>query len=86
MLGPVLVFLRRYDARTLLTDYAPATGLAVTVCMYMMDCLPNAMLNPMFVMATGGLSGLLVADKARRLPVSRPVATGRFAPLRMRSA
>jgi hypothetical protein len=67
LLLPVFLLLRRFDARALCTpELAAASGLSVVLCMYAMDCLPNAMLNPMYVMAAGGLSGLLVAAKSRK--------------------
>lgn len=66
MLLPVFWLLRRHDAETLVSyEYAAATGLATVLCMYAMDCLPNAMLSPIYVMAAGGLTGLLVTEKAR---------------------
>ncbi len=67
LLMPVFLLLRRFDARTLCTpELAAASGLAVVLCMYAMDCLPNAMLNPMYVMAAGGLTGLLYAARSRK--------------------
>jgi hypothetical protein len=37
---------------------APGAALAVLLPLYMIDCLMNAMLNPVFVLAVGGLAGL----------------------------
>lgn len=72
LLLPVFTLLRRHGAEALCsTEYAAATGLAAVLCMYAMDCLPNAMLNPMYVMAAGGLTGLIVTEKARSLAESR---------------
>ena len=65
LLGPVFVLLKRHNARTLVSaEYAAATGIAAVLCMYTMDCLPNAMLNPMYVMAAGGLTGLIVTQQS----------------------
>lgn len=64
LLGPVFLLMKRYTPQELISpQLAPATGFAAILCMYAMDCLPNAMLNPMFVMAAGGLTGLLVTSK-----------------------
>ncbi|RNC80773.1 MAG: hypothetical protein ED559_02910 [Phycisphaera sp.] len=66
LLLPVFVFLLRFDARQLCTpELAAGTGLAAAICMYAMDCLPNAMLNPMYVMAAGGLAGFVVVSKRK---------------------
>ena len=83
LLGPVFLLLKRHDARTLcLPEYTAATGIAAVLCMYTMDCLPNSMLNPMYVMAAGGLTGLLVTEKTavrsrKRLDPHRRRAPGR---------
>jgi len=39
--------------------YAPAAVLAVILCLYMMDNLLNAMVNPIFMLSNGGLCGFL---------------------------
>lgn len=79
LLAPVFWLLFRHDARTLCSpEYAAASGVAAILCMYAMDCLPNAMLNPMFVMAAGALSGLLVSERKGRtadaVSLNRPMA------------
>lgn len=66
LLLPVFVFLLRFDARQLCSpELAAGSGIAACICMYAMDCLPNAMLNPMYVMASGGLAGFLVVTKKK---------------------
>jgi len=81
LLGPVLVLVRRYDAAALCSpEGAAASGIAVALAMYSIDSLPNAMLNPMFPMAAGGLAGLMVTMKRprrRRAPARLPLAGGR---------
>ncbi|MFI4870187.1 MAG: hypothetical protein ACIARQ_00105 [Phycisphaerales bacterium JB061] len=65
LLLPVFMLLKRFNAERLISpEYAAATGLAAVLCMYAMDCLPNSMLNPMYVMAAGGITGLVVTEKA----------------------
>lgn len=67
LLGPVFVLIWRYDAKVLSSaEGAAATGLAVAIVMYSIDSLPNAMLNPMFPMAAGGLAALMVTLKRPR--------------------
>jgi len=38
---------------------APAAVLAAILCLYMVDSLPNAMVNPIFMLFNGGLCGML---------------------------
>jgi hypothetical protein len=46
---------------------APGAVLAVLLPLYMIDCLMNAMLNPVFVLAIGGLAGVGVKTVKPRL-------------------
>ena len=47
---------------------APGAALAVLLPLYMIDCLMNAMLNPVFVLAVGGLAALGLKSRAAALP------------------
>ncbi|MGA2231623.1 MAG: O-antigen ligase domain-containing protein [Tepidisphaeraceae bacterium] len=59
LLMPLLILMRRLPLRYWTHPAAaPAVVLAVIVTLHMWDCLLNAMVNPMFMMACGGLSGL----------------------------
>jgi O-antigen ligase len=59
ILLPVALFVRRFPpSRWQAPDVAPAAALAVVLVLYMVDNLVNAMLNPVFMLAAGGLSGL----------------------------
>lgn len=51
---------------------APVAALSVALLIYGLDCLVNAMVNPVFALAAGGLSGLAVQKVKRR----RPIPTG----------
>jgi hypothetical protein len=64
LLLPVLVFtLFCYPARTWFhPKVAPAAVLAVTLVLYVLDCLLNAMVNPIFALTAGGLSGLVIRE------------------------
>ncbi len=61
---PVVGIIRRCPAHTWRRpDRAPAIVLAIVLLMYAADCLVNAMLNPVYVLAAGGLSGCAFALK-----------------------
>ncbi|NJP08569.1 MAG: O-antigen ligase domain-containing protein [Leptolyngbyaceae cyanobacterium RU_5_1] len=65
---PVLSFCIRYPARLWSNPHvAPAAGLAVCIALYMLDCLLNAMTNPIFMFVAGGLAG--VSLQPRKVPV-----------------
>ena len=61
MLLPVLGFVLRYPVN-LWTNrkVAPAAALAVLLALYMVDCLLNAMINPIYTLMCGGITGLLL--------------------------
>lgn len=42
---------------------APAAVLTVIIGLYSLDCLLNNQLNPIFILATGGISGLVVKEQ-----------------------
>jgi len=52
---------------------APVAALAIALFAYSLDCLVNAMVNPVFTLAAGGLSGLAVQDVRRRVRYPRPI-------------
>jgi hypothetical protein len=59
LLLPVLGFLQRYPARLWLNrKVAPAAVLVVVLALYMLDCLLNAMINPIYMLACGGIAGV----------------------------
>ncbi|MBE9119425.1 O-antigen ligase domain-containing protein [Tychonema sp. LEGE 07199] len=62
LLLPVVVFcVSKYPARTWAhPKVAPAAVLAVSLTMYVFDCVLNAMVNPIFALIAGGLSGLVL--------------------------
>lgn len=62
LLLPVVVFcVSKYPARTWAhPKVAPAAVLAVSLTMYVFDCVLNAMTNPIFALIAGGLSGLVL--------------------------
>jgi hypothetical protein len=42
---------------------APAAMLAIVILLYMFDCVLNAMVNPLFMLAAGGLTGTVIQPK-----------------------
>lgn len=61
LLLPVLVFLQRYPASLWLNRrVAPAAALAVLLALYTLDCFLNAMINPIYTLACGGIAGLVL--------------------------
>jgi hypothetical protein len=60
LLLPIVVLLKRVPLRYWSNPAAaPAAVLAVIVALHMWDCLLNAMVNPMFMLACGGITGLM---------------------------
>ncbi len=64
MILPLGLLLRRYSARELAsTAMAPAILLALTVVLFAIDCLVNAMITPVFILACGAVVGTLSGQK-----------------------
>lgn len=64
ILLPCVVFLIRYPAKLWKNpNVAPAAALAVCIVLYMLDSVLNAMVNPIFMLAAGGLAGVAVQPK-----------------------
>jgi hypothetical protein len=68
MLLPVwALFWSRYPARTWTNpQVAPVVALAVMVVLYMLDCIMNAMINPLYILAAGGIAGLVMSPEVTR--------------------
>jgi hypothetical protein len=63
MLAPVIAFALRFPARLWSHPaVAPAAAIAIFLLMYIYDCTANAMVNPVYTVMMGALSGL-VANK-----------------------
>lgn len=63
MLLPTIVFcLGGYPVRTWKHSIvSPSAVLVTIITLYMVDCVMNAMINPVYIVALGGVSGLLAA-------------------------
>lgn len=77
LLGPMVLVVRRIRAaRWRDADAAGAVVLATIAVLYALDCLMNAMVNPVFLVAcgavTGALAGLGAARRRRPATVRRP--------------
>lgn len=76
ILLPVALLLARTRAQWWLAPaHAPFAAMATLLLVYMLDNLINAMLNPVYVLGMGGLSGALAASRLRR-STSRRVGAG----------
>ena len=83
MLLPAGLMLRRYPVRAWREPaVAPAIVLAVVVVLYWIDCIPNGMVNPIFMLAVGGLAGTATPMSLRRDQGAHPLI-GTSSPLRV---
>jgi len=65
-LVPTLVLLRRIPPRLwTLPTASGAAALTVMTSLYLIDCIPNATCNPVFILAAGGLAGMQVVVRRR---------------------
>jgi hypothetical protein len=80
MLLPVFaLFWTRYPARTWTNPkVAPAVAVALMVVLYMLDCVMNAMINPIYILACGGIAGLVMSPEPKRQISSRLGAMRRY--------
>lgn len=80
MLLPVVVLFLRYPARLWThPKVAPVVAIALMVVLYMLDCVMNAMLNPIYILAVGGIVGLVTSPEKRRQPVNQALPARRYA-------
>jgi hypothetical protein len=83
MTAPIWLLVIRYPVRILGSpEAAPAVALSMVVLMFMIDCLPNAMVTTIYPMAVGGLSGIVIAQRSRvaRARSVRPAGASRAVP------
>lgn len=68
LLLPVLAFTIRFPAQLWLHPaVAPAAALAMGLTMYVLDCVLNAMVNPVFALACGGLVSVILRPLPKEL-------------------
>ena len=65
---PIIIFcFSGYPVKTWFDPkVAPAAVLAVTLLLFIFDCLLNDMFSPIFPLITGGLSGLVFSEQSKR--------------------
>ncbi len=72
LLPPVTVLMQRCPPKLWMKpEYAPLAALSMAVVMYTIDCLLNAMINPIYVLACGSLSGIALrplTSRSRKRP------------------
>ncbi|MDX2239167.1 MAG: O-antigen ligase domain-containing protein [Leptolyngbyaceae cyanobacterium bins.302] len=75
ILLPPIVFLIRYPAKFWKNpNVAPAAAIAICIVLYMLDCVLNAMVNPIFMLAGGGLATMVIQPKrVTEAQMKRPV-------------
>ncbi len=62
--APVIGFIKRYPANLWFNrQVAPAAALVVVLILFMTDCLVNAMINPVFILACGGIAGVAIQER-----------------------
>ena len=72
MLMPLALLVRRFSARRLCSaELAPALSLGVLVTLYAIDCLPNAMVNPVYMLAGGAVVSFALASQSARESVKQ---------------
>lgn len=75
LLLPAIAFVLRYPASLWHhPKVAPAAALTVLLVLYMVDCLLNALINPIYILASGGIAGLALkqtrTSKGKGIPLS----------------
>jgi hypothetical protein len=81
LLPTFALFWSRYPARLWANrQVAPTAVLAVMVVLYMIDCILNAMINPIYILANGGIAGIVLqkARSYRQLTSRSPSTTRRY--------
>lgn len=74
LMAPFLWMRRRSVRQWLTPTHGPETGLAIVIVLYLIDSLFNGMVNPVFMLAAGGLCSLgprRGADAMTRTPAVR---------------
>jgi hypothetical protein len=76
-LTPAVVLVRRFRAGGWLgREVAPFAAMAILLLLYWVDCLSNAMINSVLVMAIGGSAGWVASTRRGARPTVASAATG----------
>jgi hypothetical protein len=77
------LFWMRYPARLWSNKkVAPAAAIALITVLYMVDCLVNAMINPIYILAAGGIAGLVLKRERVNKKTAQISAPERLIPSR----
>ncbi len=77
LLLPLTLLTSRIPARRLLSrEMAPVLALGMIVTLYAIDCLPNSMANPVFMLAGGAVVGFVLAPRNLREPAQQGEVEG----------
>ncbi len=80
LLGTMVLLLKMKPREWDHPRYAPVTGLAMVSMIYAMDCLFNNMINPVFIVAFGGVAGMAASLTRERKPGSAAAQHAAFPP------
>jgi len=75
LLPPILMLMRHPMSQWLHPSLAPMSAMAIMMNLYMIDCLMNALVNPIFMLACGGLVCCL---SAKAIPSANVALAGRL--------
>jgi O-antigen ligase len=80
LLPTIALFWSRCPARLWTrAQMAPAAVIGVTIVLYMVDCILNAMINPIYILACGGIAGIVLnPERKRQAEGNRALATNRY--------
>jgi hypothetical protein len=78
ILIPIVILIKLYNPHELFhPKVIPVTILSVLLGLYMIDCLLNAMVNPIFMVASGGITGLakesLEEQDCQKIPLTETI-------------
>jgi hypothetical protein len=63
MILPLTLLIRRFTAKRLASaEFGPVLALGVLITLYAIDCLVNAMINPVFMLAGGGVISVALSS------------------------
>lgn len=82
LLAPVFsLFWSRYPARLWARpEVASAATLAIALTLYVLDCLVNAMVNPLYILISGGIAGVVLKPMQRLQSTAAPPAGRALSP------
>jgi hypothetical protein len=82
---PVIGFVQRYPASLWKNrQVAPAAALVVILALFMLDCLLNAMVNPVFALVCGGVTGVALKERETLLKDNSSPTKSSLAPSAIR--